>query len=293
MRTSAQPDRPPHGLAPVVVRLDAVAVHAGPRRLLEVPSLVISAGERVAVVGANGAGKSTLLRTIAGTTVPTDGQVEVLGRRIDRDAAAPLSARGRRALRAEIGQLLQGLHLVARLSALENVVIGALGRRDALPAWRGWLRLYPAALRAQAQAVLDQLGLGSHTHTRSDRLSGGEKQKVALGRLLMQRPRLILADEPTAALDPASTRQVLELLRQAAEGRTLVSVVHQPDLLPLLADRVIGVSAGRVAFDLPREAVSAQVLESLYRADGPLGTAHTEVAPPNHRAAPWPALHSR
>jgi len=251
---------------PAVIRLQGVTVEAGGRVLLQVPELLIRAGERVALVGANGAGKSTLLRLLTGLAVPARGEVEVLGRRLDAAAPRPLSRAGWRALRAEVGQVMQGLHLVPRLSALENVLVGALARRDELPAWRSWTRLYPAPLVGEAEAALARLGLAARAGTRADRLSGGERQKVGLARLMLQRPRLLLADEPTSALDPASTELAAAVLREAASRATLVSVVHHAALLPLLADRVIGLAGGGIVFDRPRAGLDDERLAALYRA---------------------------
>jgi phosphonate transport system ATP-binding protein len=112
---------------------------------------------------------------------------------------------------------------------------------------------------------------------RTDSLSGGERQKVAIARLLLQRPRLILADEPTAALDPTAAREVCQLITQAAAQSTLISIVHNPALLPLLADRVIGLKNGFMAFDLPVAAVDAACLEALYKSDSKLNFMHSYV----------------
>jgi len=242
----------------LVVRINDLVVEADGRVLLQLPRLQIAAGERVAIVGANGAGKSTLLRVLGGFVRPARGEVDVLGRRLNT-----LDRAGWRGLRRETGQLLQGLHLVPRLSARENVLIGALAR-PGLPAWRSWTRCFPPALVAEAEAALDALGLADMRHLRADRLSGGERQKVGLARLQLQRPRLVLADEPTAALDPAATAQACAALRLSAAGATLLTVVHQPSLLPLLANRVIGLDAGRMAFDCPLAAVDAALLDALY-----------------------------
>jgi len=250
------------------VRLREVSVQAAERVLLEIPHLEIAAGERVALIGPNGAGKSTLLRTLAGFVRLARGEVQVLGRTFG-PAHAALSRAQWRSLRSELGHVMQGLHLVPRLSARENVLIGASVRMQALPVWRNWARLYPATLIAEADAALARLDIQSLADTRADRLSGGERQKVAIARLLLQHPSLILADEPTAALDPSATLQACQALLQAAQGKTLISVVHQTDLLPLLAERVLGLAHGRIVWDLPVGGVDDAALEALYGAPHP------------------------
>jgi phosphonate transport system ATP-binding protein len=250
---------------PPVVQLDGVRVMVGDRTLLAVEQLQVHAGERVALVGANGAGKSTLLALLAALPLPgaqVQGRVVVLGRRVD--AASALSRAEWRAWRAEVGVLMQGLHLVPRLSALDNVLVGALAR-PGLAAWRSWARWYPADLRAEALQALAALGLAGQAGTRTDRLSGGERQKVAVARLALQQARLLLADEPTAALDPESTARVLAALQRLAAPATLVSVVHDASLLPALAERVVGLAGGRIVFDRPRAALPAAELRALYR----------------------------
>jgi phosphonate transport system ATP-binding protein len=250
------------------LRLSDVRVAAGTRCLLAVHELVVAAGECVAVVGPNGAGKSTLLRVMAGLVRPEQGAVQVLGRDIGPSAPAPLPPADARALRREVGFVMQGLHLVPRLSARENVLIGALARLSGLQAWRSHARWYPPALVAEADAALSSLGLAARADVRADRLSGGERQKVGLARLALQRPRLVLADEPTSALDPSATAQVCQSLRGGARahGQTLVSVVHDLELLPALATRVIGLARGEIRWDLPLAQVDAALLQQLYAA---------------------------
>ena len=239
------------------IELRGVRCTLGGRTVLDIDRLVVGEGERVAIVGQNGAGKSTLLRVLSGFTRPTAGQVSVLGVRLDM----PLPPARLRALRREAGQVLQGLHLVPRLSALENVLIGCLGR---VTGWRSWVRRYPAHECERACTALAMVGMLDKASMRTDGLSGGERQKVAIARLLVQAPRLILADEPTAALDPAAAQEICRVLGSATAGATLVSVVHNTALLPLLADRVIGLRQGRVVFDRAQSQVDAAQLAALY-----------------------------
>lgn len=243
------------GAADILIR--DLAVKAGARTLLQLQELHVAPGERVAIVGHNGAGKSTLLRVLGGLRVPDDGSVTVL----DRQLQDPVSASALRAWRKQVGQVLQGLHMVARLSARENVLIGALGR---LRGWRSWTRLYPADLVREAEEALAMVGLQERADIRADRLSGGERQKLGIARLRLQRPRLILADEPTANLDPSAATEACRWLGRVAQGATLITVVHQPALLALLADRVIGLRSGALVFDLPIAEVGPARLEALY-----------------------------
>ncbi|MBI5720251.1 MAG: ATP-binding cassette domain-containing protein [Burkholderiales bacterium] len=248
---------------PLAVEIDGLAVVRGGRVLLELPRLAVRAGERVAIVGANGAGKSTLLRVLGGFVPATTGRVRVLGRELGRELGPALPARALRELRAEVGQMMQGLHPVPRLTARENVLIGALAR---WPGWRSWARLPSPALRAEAEAALAELGLAALADQRADRLSGGERQKLALARLRLQRPRLVLADEPTSALDPTAVEEACAVLAGVAQGATLLTVLHHPALLPRLAGRVIGLREGRLVWDLPVERVDAESLAQVYRA---------------------------
>ena len=247
-----------------LVALRQVTVTTGARTLLDIDALDIWPGERVAVVGANGAGKSTLLRLLSGFATPTSGTVRVAGWTLDR----PLPPADLRALRGQVGQVMQGLHLVSRLSALDNTLIGALASRRG---WRTWVRWHTAHDQQLAHQALQAVGMLPHAQTRADRLSGGERQKIALARLLMQAPQLILADEPTAALDPTGSQEVCGLLAMAASTATLISVVHSVALIPQLANRVVGLKAGRVVLDTPVSALSENMLADLYSATGTSG----------------------
>ena len=268
---------------PAVVMTQVIVAAAG-RTLLDVPSLSIARGERVAVVGANGAGKSTLLRVLSGFVVPSYGTLQVL----DQPLGPGLSSGALRQLRARVGQVMQELHLVGRLTAIDNVLIGCLAR---VTGWRSWVRWHARADVQLAQAALHSVGMLAKADARTDQLSGGERQKVAIARLLMQAPELILADEPTAALDPAAAVEVCKLLLQAARHAALITVVHNPALIPLLADRVIGLKAGKIVFDLPAAELDDQRLTDLYRATPLEPAAHWQVAGSNPAAErPHPEL---
>jgi phosphonate transport system ATP-binding protein len=247
------------------LHIQGLELRLGSRVLLHVPRLHVQAGERVAIVGANGAGKSTLLRLLAGFVPEGDvhisGQVQVLG----QDLLPLPRGQALRALRAQLGVVHQGLHLVGRLTARENVLIGALAR---CRGWRSWARLYPAPLRAEADAALAAVGLLARADERVDGLSGGERQKISIARMRLQQPRLVLADEPTANLDPSAAAQACSWLQDAAAatpGSTLITVVHQLALLPQLADRVIGLQQGCVVVDRPLAGTPADVLTALYQ----------------------------
>ena len=255
------------GSAEPVVSINALRCEFAGRVALDLPQLAIHAGERVAIVGHNGAGKSTLLRCLSAFLAPTQGQLTVLGQRVDGN----LRPGDLRALRRQVGQVMQGLHLVHRLTVLENVLIGTLGRTRGAATWRNWARWYaPAEVDAARQALV-AVGLADQADTlagtRADKLSGGERQKVAIARMLVQQPRLILADEPTSSLDPAAAREVCNLLVLAAVGKTLLTVVHDTRVLPWLADRVIGLARGRLVFDLPVAAVDERTLGALYQSN--------------------------
>ena len=220
----------------------------------------MAAGERVALVGHNGAGKSTLLRALAGFGRVSGGGLQVLG----IDLAAPCPPASLRQLRSRVAQVHQGLHLVSRLTALDNVLIGGAGRH---PSPWTWLRRWPAADKQAALAALASVGLGRAAGQRTDTLSGGERQKVAIARALHQRASVLLADEPTASLDDRAADDLVQLLASVvlAQHTTLVCVLHDLDLLPRLANRVVALRQGRVVADGPVTADTPDQLRGLLR----------------------------
>lgn len=229
-----------------VIELAGVHKRFGPgAHALDDVSLTVHAGEVVVLLGASGAGKSTLLRHVNGFHRPSAGEVRVLG--TDVAAAGGAQLRG---LRRRIGMVFQQFHLVGGLTVLENVCTGALatlrGPRLGLPT-------YPRRVRAAALEQLERVGLADRRFQRADTLSGGQQQRVAVARALLQRPRILLADEPVASLDPESAAQVLSLIAALArEDRlTVLCSLHQVDLALEFAERVVGLRAGRVVLDRP------------------------------------------
>jgi phosphonate transport system ATP-binding protein len=265
-----------HHTPPLIIEQLRCAAPDG-RVILDIDRLVVKAGERVAIVGPNGAGKSTLLRCVGGFAKPVSGHIKVLGQSlVPKPKASEL-----RLLRANLGQVLQGLHLVQRLTALDNVLIGALGRSKG---WGRWALGHRPEDIQQALAALEAAGLQGRDQERVDRLSGGERQKVSIARMLMQKPRLILADEPTASLDPAAAHDICKLLVRGARQATLITVVHNAELLPLLAERVVGLRQGRLAFDVPLAEVTPALLQALYEAPSAASAYKTGPTPEAIRA---------
>lgn len=234
------------------------AAHPGGPQVLDGIDLEVARGEVVALVGANGAGKSTLLRTLVGLVPATAGEVVVDG--VDVRAASRSELR---ALRCRVGFAFQRLSLAGRLTVLHNVLHGALGRSGP----RGWWpALAAGAERRAALACLDRVGLAALSRRPLATLSGGQQQRVAVARALMQRPRILLADEPVASLDPAAGLRVMGLLREIAadEELTVIVALHQLDYARRFADRVVGLTGGRVTVDARASDCDAPSLDALY-----------------------------
>jgi phosphonate transport system ATP-binding protein len=222
--------------------------------------LTVAPGEFVAILGRSGSGKTTFLRAINRLVEPTAGSVRVAGRPVTGAGPAEL-----RAVRRRIGMIFQQFNLVRRASVLDNVLAGRLGY---VPPVASVLGRFPAADRATALACLTQVGLAHLAGRRADTLSGGEQQRVAIARALAQAPSVILADEPTASLDPALTADIMGLLKRinVERGLTLVVSQHQLEAALAYATRIVGFRAGRVAFDGPPTAVTQAVAEAIYGA---------------------------
>jgi phosphonate transport system ATP-binding protein len=229
-------------------------------RAVDGVDLTVAAGEFVVILGRSGSGKTTFLRAINRLVEPTAGSVRVAGRAVTGAGPAEL-----RAARRRIGMVFQQFNLVRRASALDNVLAGRLGYVPPLPSLLG---RFPARDRELALACLAQVGLAHLAARRADTLSGGEQQRVAIARALAQAPSVILADEPTASLDPALTADIMGILKRinVERGLTLVVSQHQLETALAYATRIVGFRAGRVAFDGPPAAVTPAVAEAIYGA---------------------------
>ena len=230
------------------------------RPILRDISFRVDPGERVALLGANGSGKSTLLRCCLRLMEPSSGAVQLLGSDLLRLGRGPL-----RRLRARTGFVFQRHNLVDRLSVLSNVIHGALGRSRHPGTWFQATAGQP--WRNEALRCLQEVGMGEHASRRADRLSGGQSQRVAIARTLMQHPRLVFADEPAASLDPAAGEEVMALFTRliASHGMTLVFSSHDLDHARRHADRVIALRDGEIAFDRPVASVDFTELGTLYQ----------------------------
>ena len=222
-------------------------------------SFDVAPGEAVALLGANGAGKSTLLRCCVRLIEPDAGAFEILGQQV-----TGLTPSALRRLRSRIGFVFQKHNLVPRLCGLTNVIHGCLGsRRDP----RCWLHATaPETERVRAMECLDQVGLADYAMARADTLSGGQSQRVAIARALMQKPDLILADEPVASLDPSAGEEVMELFISLIQqhGLTVLFTSHNLRQTLAYADRVVALRQGQVIIDEPACDLTIRDLRGIY-----------------------------
>jgi phosphonate transport system ATP-binding protein len=234
----------------------------GARRALDGVSLDVRKGEMIALIGPSGSGKSTLLRSISGlqTIDPGEGRIDAFG--------GPVQENGRisgkvRQIRTRIGFIFQQFNLVGRLSLFSNVALGSLGRIGAV---RGFLGLWPDETKTAAMAALVRVGVADYAAQRANTLSGGQQQRGAIARALVQKAKIILADEPVASLDPVSARRVMESLRDLnkQDGLTVVVTLHQVDYALRYCERVIALKAGKIVYDGPASGLEIKQLVDIY-----------------------------
>lgn len=255
----------PRASARTVVAVDGLVKTFDNGRVtaLDRVTFTVPEGQLTVIIGLSGSGKSTLLRHLNGMHQPTSGRVEVLGQTVTE-----LSGKRLRALRRDIGFVFQSFNIVGRVSCLENVLSGALGR---LKGPRYGVLSYPKSLRREALDQLERVGLDDRAFQRTDTLSGGQQQRVAIARTLMQKPRVVLADEPVASLDPEISGQVMDVLfRSCVEDNiTVLCSLHQVDLALGWANRLIGLRDGALVLDTPVDTGldEAKVMEVYQRLD--------------------------
>jgi phosphonate transport system ATP-binding protein len=218
----------------------------------------VPAGEVIALIGPSGAGKSTLIRCINRLVEPTSGSIKLGGQELTALRGVDL-----RRARRRIGMIFQEHALVDRLTVMENVLSGQLGYTGF---WRSQLRRFPQPVIDRAFELLERVGIVEHVDKRADQLSGGQRQRVGIARALLQDPDFLLIDEPTASLDPKTSRQVMRLLLELADENGLSAIIniHDVPLAQLFISRIVGLRAGEVVFDGPTPQLTADVLTTIY-----------------------------
>ncbi len=227
-------------------------------RALKGVTLEVPEGQVMALIGPSGAGKSTLIRCVNRLVEPTSGKV-FLG---DQELTS-LGAWGLRRARRKMGMIFQEYALVERLTVMENVLSGRLGY---VGFWRSFLRKFPQSDIDEAFRLLERVGLDHMVDKRADELSGGQRQRVGIARALVQDPQLLLVDEPTASLDPKTSRQIMRLICELCAERRLSAVINIHDVLlaQIFAQRIVGLRLGEIVYDGPPDGLTADVLTDIY-----------------------------
>ena len=249
----------PSPVEPLITAREIAKGYPGVRALAPI-SFSVQRGERVALVGPSGSGKSTLLELLAGMIQPDQGELTLGGRSLARMKPG-------RELARLVGMINQGYDPVPQLTVIHNVLAGRLGEWSLTRS--AWSLLWPQDRKA-AVGVLDQLGIADKLYERTSHLSGGELQRLAIARVMVQSPQLILADEPVSSLDPARAEDMLETLTGLVDnaGKTLVASIHSIPLIRQYFSRVIGLREGILQIDLPTSQVSDEHLDQLYALNG-------------------------
>ena len=221
-------------------------------------NLTIEGETVVSVIGSSGAGKSTLLRCINKLVEPSSGSIELNGTEL-----TGLQGRALREARRKIGMVFQGFNLVDRLTVMENVMSGRLGY---ISTWAALSRRYPREDIRHAFELMERVGIAHYADKRADELSGGERQRVGVVRALMQRPEILLADEPTASLDPKTSEQIMQLLRDLAGELKLPVLIniHNVNEAKQYTDRIVGMRYGRIIFDSVPADLTDEAMEEIY-----------------------------
>ncbi len=221
-------------------------------------SLEVPDGQVLGLIGPSGAGKSTLIRCVNRLVEPTSGTIDLNGAALQK-----MGSRKLRKARRRIGMIFQEYALVERLSVMENVLSGRLGY---VGFWASWFRKFPQKDVDEAFRLLERVGLDHMVNKRADELSGGQRQRVGIARALIQDPELLLVDEPTASLDPKTSRQIMRLICELCEERNLSAIIniHDVALAKLYVQRIVGLQSGEIVFDGSPESLDSSVLTQIY-----------------------------
>ena len=220
---------------------------------LEIPD-----GQVLALIGPSGAGKSTLIRCVNRLVEPTDGSAT-----LNEENLTKLSSRALKRARRRMGMIFQEYALVERLTVMENVLSGRLGY---VGFWRSYFRKFPKDDVKEAFRLLDRVGLLEMADKRADELSGGQRQRVGICRALIQNPDLLLVDEPTASLDPKTSRQIMRLINELCAERGLTAIINIHDVLlaQMFSQRIVGLALGKVVYDGNPDGLTPEVLTQIY-----------------------------
>ncbi len=215
-------------------------------------------GQVLALIGPSGAGKSTLVRCINRLVEPSSGKVS-----LDGVEVTSLGGRALRRMRRQMGMIFQEYALVERLTVMENVLSGRLGY---VGFWRSYFRRFPQSDIDEAFRLLARVGLEHMVDKRADELSGGQRQRVGIARALIQDPRLLLVDEPTASLDPKTSRQIMRLICELCGERDLPAIINIHDVLlaKMFAQRIVGLQLGEIVYDGSPQGLTDEVLTQIY-----------------------------
>ncbi len=227
-------------------------------RALRGVTLEIPKGQVLALIGPSGAGKSTLIRCVNRLVEPTTGKVW-----LNDIELSSLGSRALRRARRRMGMIFQEYGLVERLSVMENVLSGRLGY---VGFWRSFMRRFAQTDIDSAFHLLERVGLVHMLDKRADELSGGQRQRVGIARALIQEPELLLVDEPTASLDPKTSRQIMRLICELCEERKLAAIIniHDVMLAQMFAQRIVGLQHGAIVYDGPPDGLDPDVLTQIY-----------------------------
>ena len=242
-----------------MLRLDGVVkTYPTGDKALKGVTMAVPKGQVIGLIGPSGAGKSTLIRCINRLVEPTEGSITLEDVELTKLGASALRVQRRR-----MGMIFQEYALVERLTVMENVLSGRLGY---VGFWRSYFRKFPQTSIDEAFRLLDRVGLSEMVDKRADELSGGQRQRVGIARALIQDPAILLVDEPTASLDPKTSRQIMRLICELCEERGLAAIIniHDVALAQMFVRRIVGLRVGEIVFDGPPDSMTAETLTEIY-----------------------------